>query len=86
MAAQRDVCRLRGISKGFCEEVGERSVIGISTYLGQNSWWKSLAHVILRLGWGESEAVKFEKDLGSFFMMFFALRAKNIECHHRVTS
>ena len=64
--------------------MGIRAGIGISTYLGQNSWWKSLAHVILRLVWGESEAIKFEKDLGSFFMMFFALRAKNIECHQHV--
>ena len=28
--------------------------------------------------------IKFEKDLGSFFMMFFALRAKNIECRQHV--
>ena len=86
MAAHSDVGVFRGFSKVFCEEVGIRAGIGISTNLGQDLWWKSLAHVILRLEWGESEGVKFEKDLGSFFMMFFALRAKNMECHPRVTS
>jgi hypothetical protein len=64
--------------------VGIRAGIGISTNLGRDLWWKSLGHVILRLGWGGGEMIKFEKDLGSFFMMFFALRAKNIECHQHV--
>ena len=78
MAAQRDVCRLRGISKGFCEEVGERSGIGISTNLGQDLWWEWLACVIVRVWWVGDEIIKFEKDLGSFFRRFSALRALNL--------
>ena len=72
MAAHSDVGVFRGFSKVFCEEVGIRAGIGIWTHLGQNSWWESLGHVILRLGWGGGEIIKFEKDLGSFFMMFSA--------------
>ena len=67
MAAQRDVCRLRGISKVFCEEAGERSGIGISTNLGQDLRWEWLVCVIVRVWWVGDEIIKFEKDLGSFF-------------------
>ena len=82
MAAQRDGCRLRGISKGFCEEVGERSVIGISTYLGQDLWWGWLVCVIVRVWWVGDEIIKFEKDLRVFFRVMIA-RCAIITDHHR---
>ena len=78
MAALSEVCRLRGISKVFCEEVGERSGIGISTNLGQDSRWESLACVIVRVWWVGEEIIKFEKDLYSFFREIQrALRAES---------
>ena len=50
-------------SKAFCEEVGRRSGIGISTNLGQDSRWEWLVYVILRVWWVGDEIIKFEKDV-----------------------